>query len=140
MNVRSRVIALLAYNLVYKLLGIPYFEVPTGWKFFGNLMDSAILGKDNLCPLICGEESFGTGASHIREKDGPWAVLCWLSILAKTNESAPIGSLVTVQDICMKHWKKYGRNYYCRYDYEGVAAEAVKEGTGHTEKKHEGYN
>jgi phosphoglucomutase len=89
-------------------------------------MDSAILGKDDLCPLICGEESFGTGASHIREKDGPWAVLCWLSILGKANENAPIGSLVTVQDVCMAHWKKYGRNYYCRYDYEGVAADGAK--------------
>eukprot|EP00945_MAST-04E_sp_MAST-4E-sp1_P003710 g3710.t1 len=115
-----------ALDLVAKDLGVKCFEVPTGWKFFGNLMDSAILGKDDLCPLICGEESFGTGASHIREKDGPWAVLCWLSILGKANENAPIGSLVTVQDVCMAHWKKYGRNYYCRYDYEGVAADGAK--------------
>jgi phosphoglucomutase len=116
-----------ALDLVAKELGIKCFEVPTGWKFFGNLMDAALLGKDDLCPLICGEESFGTGASHIREKDGPWAVLCWLSILAKANETTPGGSLVTVQDTATAHWKKYGRNYYCRYDYEGVGAKGAND-------------
>lgn len=78
-------------------------ETPTGWKFFGNLMDAG------LCSL-CGEESFGTGSDHIREKDGCWAVLAWLSILASRNQS--------VEDIVTSHWKKYGRNFFTRYDYE----------------------
>ncbi len=111
----------MALDLVAKDLGVPLFEVPTGWKFFGNLMDSkALFGGEDYCPLICGEESFGTGASHIREKDGPWAVLCWLSILAHKNEGVEEGSLVSVRDVVVAHWKKYGRNVYCRYDYEGV--------------------
>ena len=71
-----------AIDYVAAKKGIKVYEVPTGWKYFGNLMDATKFGKDSLNPLICGEESFGTGASHIREKDGPWAVLCWLSILA----------------------------------------------------------
>ena len=65
----------------------------------------------------------GTGASHIREKDGPWAVLCWLSILAQKNETSNEGELITVKDIVIDHWKEYGRNVYCRYDYEGVSKE-----------------
>merc|ERR1711988_1400595 len=65
-----------------------------------------------------GEESFGTGADHVREKDGMWAVLAWLQILAKKSEAA--GKVVTVEDVANEHWKKYGRNYYARYDYEGV--------------------
>ena len=110
-----------ALDLVAKDLGVPLFEVPTGWKFFGNLMDSAeVFGQEDYTPLICGEESFGTGSSHIREKDGVWAVLCWLSILSKRNESTDLGSLVSVGDIVQAHWKKFGRNVYCRYDYEGV--------------------
>ena len=110
----------MALDRVAKDLGVPLFEVPTGWKFFGNLMDSkALFGGTDYCPLICGEESFGTGASHIREKDGPWAVLCWLSILAARNPD-PAQPLVTVRDVVLAHWKKYGRNVYCRYDYENV--------------------
>eukprot|EP00301_Raphidiophrys_heterophryoidea_P016248 c25805_g1_i1.p1 GENE.c25805_g1_i1~~c25805_g1_i1.p1 ORF type:complete len:590 (-),score=140.22 c25805_g1_i1:46-1815(-) len=109
-----------AVDLVAKKQGLNLFEVPTGWKYFGNLMDSkAIFGGKNYTPLICGEESFGTGSDHIREKDGMWAVLAWLSILSHYNqdESKP---LVHVEDIVKNHWQEYGRNYYCRYDYEGV--------------------
>ncbi|OQS04893.1 phosphoglucomutase [Thraustotheca clavata] len=108
-----------AVDLVAKKLGISLFEVPTGWKFFGNLMDSKeVYGKEDYTPFICGEESFGTGSNHIREKDGMWAVLSWLSILAAKN--TPGQPLVGVEDIVVNHWKTYGRNYYCRYDYEGV--------------------
>lgn len=76
------------------------FETPTGWKYFGNLMDA-----NRLC--LCGEESFGTGSNHIREKDGIWAALAWLSIMEHTKKS--------IEDICKEHWKKYGRNYFTRY-------------------------
>uniref|UniRef100_T1J6R3 phosphoglucomutase (alpha-D-glucose-1,6-bisphosphate-dependent) n=1 Tax=Strigamia maritima TaxID=126957 RepID=T1J6R3_STRMM len=84
------------------------FEVPTGWKYFGNLMDAGRLS-------LCGEESFGTGSDHIREKDGIWAVLAWLSILAHRRE--------TVEDILRNHWQKYGRNFFTRYDYENCDAD-----------------
>jgi phosphoglucomutase len=94
-----------ASDRVAKKLGIDCYETPTGWKFFGNLMDS---GKVTLC----GEESFGTGSNHIREKDGLWAVLFWLNILAVRQQS--------VEDIVREHWHTYGRNYYSRHDYEGV--------------------
>merc|ERR1712127_787953 len=109
-----------AVDLVSKDLGFDLFETPTGWKYFGNLMDSKDLygGKD-YTPFICGEESFGTGSNHIREKDGIWAVLAWLSIIASENPDAS-KPLVTVEDIVTKHWEKYGRNYYCRWDFEGV--------------------
>jgi len=109
-----------AVDLVAKDLGFDLFETPTGWKFFGNLMDSAALfgGKD-YTPFICGEESFGTGSNHVREKDGIWAVLAWLQILAVSNGDAS-KPLVTVEDIVKEHWSKYGRNYYCRWDFEGV--------------------
>jgi phosphoglucomutase len=111
-----------ALDIVAKAKNIPYFEVPTGWKFFGNLMDSGIPayfpGKPTYTPFICGEESFGTGADHVREKDGMWAVLAWLNILAKKTEAA--GKLMSAEDVAMEHWKIYGRNYYARYDYEGV--------------------
>merc|ERR1712003_85070 len=110
-----------ALDIVAKEKGLPYFEVPTGWKFFGNLMDSGTSyfpDKDTYTPFICGEESFGTGADHVREKDGMWAVLAWLNILAKKTEAA--GKLVSAEDVAMEHWKTYGRNYYARYDYEGV--------------------
>lgn len=86
-------------------LGIDCYETPTGWKFFGNLLDA---GKATLC----GEESFGTGSNHIREKDGLWAVLFWLNILAVRQQS--------VEHIVREHWETYGRNYYSRHDYEGV--------------------
>lgn len=108
-----------AVDLVAKDLGVAFFEVPTGWKFFGNLMDSKIAyGKEDYTPFICGEESFGTGSNHIREKDGMWAVLAWLQIIAAKNESTD--TLVSVEDIVREHWTKFGRNYYCRYDYENV--------------------
>merc|ERR1712199_40063 len=95
------------------------FETPTGWKFFGNLMDSkALFGGTDYTPFLCGEESFGTGSDHVREKDGLWAVLAWLQILAAHNQ--PGKPLVTVESIVKDHWATYGRNYYCRYDYEGV--------------------
>ena len=74
---------------------------------------------------LCGEESFGTGSDHVREKDGLWAVLAWLSILAKANEKTAVGQLVGVGDIVRAHWAKYGRNYYTRYDYEGVESDAA---------------
>jgi phosphoglucomutase len=85
--------------------GIDIFETPTGWKFFGNLLDA---GK----ATICGEESAGTGSNHVREKDGLWAVLLWLNILAATGKS--------VADLLSAHWQTYGRNYYSRHDYEAV--------------------
>lgn len=90
---------------VAKAHNIGYYEVPTGWKYFVNLMDSNRI-------TFCGEESFGTGSSHIREKDGIWAVLFWLNILAATGK--------TVEEITVEHWKKYGRSYYIRFDFEGV--------------------
>jgi phosphoglucomutase len=103
-------------------LNFDIFETPTGWKYFGNLMDSKVLfgGKD-YTPFLCGEESFGTGSDHIREKDGIWAVLAWLSILASVNTDSS-KPLVTVEDIVKKHWSKYGRNYYVRWDFEGAAS------------------
>merc|ERR1712190_523136 len=110
-----------ALDLVAKKLGIPCFETPTGWKFFGNLMDSGTSyfpDKPPYTPFICGEESFGTGADHVREKDGMWAVLAWLQILAV--KSAEAGHLVSVEAVANAHWQEYGRNYYARYDYEGV--------------------
>ncbi|CAN0877089.1 Phosphoglucomutase, cytoplasmic [Linum grandiflorum] len=110
-----------ALDVVAKSLNLKFFEVPTGWKFFGNLMDAG------LCS-VCGEESFGTGSDHIREKDGIWAVLAWLSILAyKNKDNLSGGKLVTVEDIVRKHWATYGRHYYTRYDYENVDAGAAKE-------------
>jgi phosphoglucomutase len=110
-----------ALDLVAAKLGLNFFEVPTGWKFFGNLMDSGTSyfpDKPTYTPFICGEESFGTGSDHVREKDGMWAVLAWLQILAAKTEAK--GSLVTPEDVAKEHWKEYGRNYYARYDYEGV--------------------
>jgi phosphoglucomutase len=99
-----------AADRVAQKLGINHFETPTGWKFFGNLLDA---GK----ATICGEESFGTGSNHVREKDGVWAVLMWLNILARRKES--VSSIVT------RHWAEYGRNYYTRHDYEEVASDAA---------------
>ena len=98
----------LAVKRVADHLNIGYYEVPTGWKYFINLMDSNRIS-------FCGEESFGTGASHIREKDGIWAALFWLSILAQTKQS--------VKDIALTHWQKYGRSYYLRNDYENIPQE-----------------
>jgi len=101
-----------ALDRVTASMGIANYETPTGWKFFGNLLDEELIE-------ICGEESFGTGSSHVREKDGVWAVLCWLQILAAKNRD-PNKPLVTVEDIVKKHWATYGRNYYRRYDYENL--------------------
>lgn len=94
-----------AVDRVAQALNIPCYETPTGWKFFGNLMDA---GKVTLC----GEESFGTGSDHVREKDGLWAVIFWLNIIAARHES--------VENIVRAHWAKFGRNVYSRYDYEGL--------------------
>ncbi|MBU0499405.1 MAG: alpha-D-glucose phosphate-specific phosphoglucomutase [Gammaproteobacteria bacterium] len=94
-----------APDRVADMLEIPCYETPTGWKFFGNLLDA---GKISLC----GEESFGTGSNHVREKDGLWAVLFWLNLLAVRGQS--------VAEIVRAHWKKFGRNYYTRHDYEGL--------------------
>ena len=99
-----------AADRVAQALGIPCYETPTGWKFFGNLMDA---GKVTLC----GEESFGTGSDHVREKDGLWAVLFWLNILASRRQS--------VEAIVREHWAKYGRNVYSRHDYEGIPSDAA---------------
>jgi phosphoglucomutase len=118
----------MATDLVAKKLGIPFFEVPTGWKFFGNLMDSgsaAFPNSPSYIPFICGEESFGTGGDHVREKDGMWAVLAWLQILAAKNTD-PSKPLVGVADVVMAHWAEYGRNYYARYDYDGVDKAAAE--------------
>ena len=94
-----------AADRVAEKLGIGMYETPTGWKFFGNLLDAGMA-------TICGEESAGTGSDHVREKDGLWAVLLWLNILAVRGESA--------KEIAAKHWATYGRNYYSRHDYEEV--------------------
>ncbi|TPW29924.1 alpha-D-glucose phosphate-specific phosphoglucomutase [Pararhizobium mangrovi] len=99
-----------AADRVAEKLGIDAYETPTGWKFFGNLLDA---GR----ATICGEESFGTGSDHVREKDGIWAVLLWLTILAETGKS--------LSDIAHAHWAEYGRNYYSRHDYEAVDTEAA---------------
>ena len=97
-----------AVDRVADALGIGKYETPTGWKFFGNLLDA---GR----ATICGEESFGTGSDHVREKDGLWAVLLWLNILAVRGQS--------VADILAQHWATYGRNYYSRHDFEGIASD-----------------
>ena len=101
-----------ALDRVLDQLGFPTYETPTGWKFFGNLLDNNMIS-------LCGEESFGTGSFHIREKDGLWAVLCWLSILADRNRTSP-DRLISVEEIVKGHWAEYGRNYYQRYDYENL--------------------
>ena len=109
-----------AVDLVAEKLNLDFFETPTGWKFFGNLMDSkCMFGGKDYTPFICGEESFGTGSNHVREKDGMWAVLAWMQILAFYNADAS-KAFVHVEDVVKQHWATYGRNYYCRYDYEGV--------------------
>ena len=105
-----------AADLVAKDLGVPCFETPTGWKFFGSLLDA---GK----VTFCGEESSGTGSGHVREKDGLWAVLYWLNILAMRDEP--------VDQIVRQHWRRFGRNYYSRHDYEAIEtakAEALMDG------------
>ena len=100
-----------AVDRVARAMNIPCYETPTGWKFFGNLMDA---GKVTLC----GEESFGTGSNHVREKDGLWAVLFWLNIIAARGQS--------VEAIVREHWARFGRNVYSRYDYEGLSVEGAQ--------------
>jgi len=107
-----------AIDLVAKKKGFEYFEVPTGWKFFGNLMDAGRLS-------ICGEESFGTGSDHIREKDGIWAVIAWLNILAAANKASP-NKLIGINDLLLRHYKIYGRSFFSRYDYEEVESAAAQ--------------
>jgi phosphoglucomutase len=101
-----------AVDRVAESLGVTCYETPTGWKFFGNLLDAG------LCTM-CGEESFGTGSDHVREKDGLWAVLCWLSILAATRKS--------VKEVVEEHWQRFGRSYYQRHDYEALEAAPAAE-------------
>jgi len=108
-----------AVDRVAKAKGLEIFEVPTGWKFFGNLMDAGRLS-------LCGEESFGTGSDHIREKDGLWAALAWLSILAKRQQG--------IEDILRDHWKTYGRNFFTRYDYENCESAPAEQMMGNLEK------
>ena len=100
-----------AADRVAQQLGLECYETPTGWKFFGNLLDANKI-------TLCGEESFGTGSNHVREKDGLWAVLFWLNLLAVKQQS--------VEKIVRDHWAKFGRNYYTRYDYEGIDKEAAE--------------
>jgi phosphoglucomutase len=94
-----------AVDRVAQALKVPCFETPTGWKFFGNLLDAGMV-------TLCGEESYGTGSDHIREKDGVWAVLYWLNLLAVSGKS--------VAQIVDEHWARFGRNYYSRHDYEAI--------------------
>ncbi|KAG8703349.1 Phosphoglucomutase-2 [Ceratobasidium sp. 395] len=108
-----------AIDYVAKAKGYEVFEVPTGWKFFGNLMDAGRLS-------ICGEESFGTGSDHIREKDGLWAVVAWLNILAAANQKTPGTG---INELLQDHYKKYGRSFFSRYDYEEVSSEGAKKFT-----------
>jgi phosphoglucomutase len=100
-----------AVDRVAEKMGIECFETPTGWKFFGNLLDAGRI-------TLCGEESFGTGSDHVREKDGLWAVLFWLNLLAVREQA--------VSKIVQEHWKKFGRNYYSRHDYDEVDATAAQ--------------
>ncbi len=99
-----------AADRVAEALGVECFETPTGWKFFGNLLDAGRI-------TLCGEESFGTGSDHVREKDGLWAVLFWLNLLAIRRQS--------VAEIVTDHWRRFGRNFYTRHDYEAVDSEAA---------------
>ena len=101
-----------AVDVVAKDLGINCFETPTGWKFFGNLLDSGEI-------TLCGEESFGTGSNHVREKDGLWAVLFWLQILAEKQCS--------VAELMSQHWQQYGRHYYSRHDYEAISSDVAND-------------
>ncbi|KAH0485694.1 MAG: uncharacterized protein KVP18_000922 [Porospora cf. gigantea A] len=112
-----------AIDRVAAKLGLECFETPTGWKYFGNLMDAGRMA-------ICGEESFGTGSDHVREKDGIWAVLAWLSILAHANDENN-QALVSVEAIVTGFWQEYGRCYYSRYDYEEVESTKANEVIDH---------
>ena len=99
-----------AVDRVAQALDIPCFETPTGWKFFGNLLDAGRV-------TLCGEESYGTGSNHVREKDGLWAVLFWLNLQGATNRS--------VESLVREHWRTYGRNIYSRHDYEGIPVDTA---------------
>jgi phosphoglucomutase len=105
-----------AADRVARKLGVNLFETPTGWKFFANLLDAGLI-------TLCGEESAGTGSSHVREKDGLWAVLLWLNILAATGKRADA--------IVREHWGAYGRDYYARHDYEEIETDAAEGVMGH---------
>ncbi|MGB0669895.1 MAG: alpha-D-glucose phosphate-specific phosphoglucomutase, partial [Rhodospirillales bacterium] len=105
-----------AADRVAEALGVEAFETPTGWKFFGTLLDAGLA-------TLCGEESFGTGSDHVREKDGLWAVLLWLNILAVSRKS--------VSAILTDHWATFGRDYYSRHDYEGIDKAAADGLMGH---------
>ncbi|KAF2224680.1 hypothetical protein BDZ85DRAFT_258894 [Elsinoe ampelina] len=111
-----------AVDLVAKKKGIPSYEVPTGWKFFCGLFDS---GKMN----ICGEESFGTGSDHVREKDGLWAIVAWLNILAGVGQQT--GTTPSIKSIQQDFWKTYGRTFFTRYDYEGCETDGANKVTAH---------
>ncbi|KAF9530477.1 phosphoglucomutase [Crepidotus variabilis] len=112
-----------AIDLVAKKKKLEYFEVPTGWKFFGNLMDAGRLS-------ICGEESFGTGSDHIREKDGLWAVVAWLNILAAANKNSP-NKLIGINDLLQEFYSIYGRSFFSRYDYEEVPSDGANKLVAH---------
>src|SRR3954465_8592084 len=99
-----------AVDRVAQRVGLPAYETPTGWKFFGNLLDAGLI-------TLCGEESAGTGSNHVREKDGLLAVLIWLNILGVTGKPA--------QDVVRGHWARFGRDYYTRHDYEEIDSEAA---------------
>ena len=109
-----------AADRVAEKLGIECFETPTGWKFFGNLLDAGRI-------TICGEESAGAGSDHVREKDGLWAILMWLNIVAVSEKS--------VEDILLGHWQEFGRNYYSRHDYEGVEKAKAEEVMANVERQ-----
>jgi phosphoglucomutase len=109
-----------AANRVAEAMGIECYETPTGWKFFGNLLDAGKI-------TICGEESFGTGSNHVREKDGLWAVLFWLNLLAVKKQS--------VSEVVLEHWQQFGRNYYSRHDYEGIDKTAAEELMQHLQEQ-----
>ena len=109
-----------AADQVARRLGIACYETPTGWKFFGNLLDAGRI-------TLCGEESFGTGSDHVREKDGLWAVLFWLNVVARRGES--------VEQIVRGHWREFGRNYYTRHDYEEVPSDAARGVMSHVQSQ-----
>jgi phosphoglucomutase len=109
-----------AADRVAEALGLDCYETPTGWKFFGNLLDAKRI-------TLCGEESFGTGSDHVREKDGLWAVLFWLNLLAVRKTS--------VEAIVQEHWRRFGRNYYTRYDYEAIDTQAANDLVAHLQSR-----
>ncbi|XP_041982377.1 phosphoglucomutase [Aricia agestis] len=109
-----------AVDRVAQAMGLEMFQVPTGWKYFGNLMDAGRLS-------LCGEESFGTGSDHVREKDGLWAALAWLSVLAVAGKS--------VRELLEQHWRQFGRNYFTRYDYEECPSDPCNEMMSELERR-----